>query len=153
MIHKAESLGYHPALIGAGRRINDNMGIFVANKVVKLIINKGIAVKGAKALILGITFKENCPDIRNTRVVDIYDELKAFGLEVDIYDPWADREGVRAEYGIELVSTIESEYQAVILAVSHNEFESLKLRKSEDSSLVIFDLKSYLKLDSVDSRL
>jgi UDP-N-acetyl-D-galactosamine dehydrogenase len=153
MIHKAESLGYHPALIGAGRRINDNMGIFVANKVVKLMIQKGIAVKGAKALILGITFKENCPDIRNTRVVDIYDELKAFGLEVDVYDPWADKKEVKAEYEIELASTIENEYEAVILAVSHNEFESLKLRENESSSLVIFDLKSYLKLDSVDSRL
>jgi UDP-N-acetyl-D-galactosamine dehydrogenase len=153
MIHKAESLGYHPALIGAGRRINDNMGIFVANKVVKLMINKGIAVKGAKALILGITFKENCPDIRNTRVVDIYDELKAFGLEVDIYDPWADKEEVMAEYGVELVEKVENEYETVILAVSHNEFESLKLRGNENSPLVIFDLKSYLKLDSVDSRL
>ncbi len=152
MIHKAESLGYHPALIGAGRRINDNMGIFVANKVVKLMIQKGIAVKGAKALILGITFKENCPDIRNTRVVDIYDELSAFGLDVDIYDPWADKDEVSNEYAVDLISEVKGDYEAIILAVSHNEFEDFNFRKKE-KSIVVFDLKSYLDLEGVDSRL
>ena len=93
MIHKAESLGYYPAVIGAGRRVNDNMGIFVANKVIKLMIAKGIQIKGSKALILGITFKENCPDIRNTKVVDVYNELIEFGLEVEVYDPWAEKRG------------------------------------------------------------
>jgi UDP-N-acetyl-D-galactosamine dehydrogenase len=153
MIHKAESLGYHPALIGAGRRINDNMGIFVANKVVKLMIQKGIAVKGAKALILGITFKENCPDIRNTRVVDIYDELKAFGLEVDVYDPWADKKEVKAEYGIELTELFDIEYNAVIIATAHNEFKEIDLTKISKNIHVLFDTKSIVEKSMVDGRM
>ena len=145
MIHKAESLGYHPALIGAGRRINDNMGVFVANKAVKLMIQKAIPVKGAKALILGFTFKENCPDIRNTRVVDIYTELRAFGLEVDVFDHWADKNEVYKEYGIELLSKLKESYELVILAVAHEEFisDSTYLRIYENSK-VLFDLKSIL---------
>lgn len=153
MIHKAEALGYHPALIGAGRRINDNMGIFVANKVVKLMIQKGIPVKGAKALILGITFKENCPDIRNTRVVDIYAELKAFGLEVDIYDPWADKEEVRQEYGIGLSSEMDINYEAIILAVSHDLFQEISIEKLTSNVHVFYDLKSTRNKLEVDSRL
>lgn len=153
MIHKAESLGYHPALIGAGRRINDNMGIFVANKVVKLMIQKGIAVKGAKALILGITFKENCPDIRNTRVVDIYDELKAFGLEVDIYDPWADAAEVKAEYGIELTELFDMEYDAVIIATAHDEFKKIDLTKMNGRNRVIYDTKNIFRKKLIDNRL
>jgi UDP-N-acetyl-D-galactosamine dehydrogenase len=154
MIHKAESLGYHPALIGAGRRINDNMGIFVANKVVKLMIQKGIAVKGAKALILGITFKENCPDIRNTRVVDIYDELKAFGLEVDIFDPWANATEVEAEYGVKLApSPVKGDYEAVILAVSHREFEGLELNEISTKEKIVFDLKSAINKQLASARL
>jgi UDP-N-acetyl-D-galactosamine dehydrogenase len=153
MIHKAESLGYHPALIGAGRRINDNMGIFVANKVVKLMINKGIAVKGAKALILGITFKENCPDIRNTRVVDIYDELKAFGLEVDVYDPWADKAEVRIEYGIELTELFDIQYDAVIIATAHSKFNKIDLTKISKNIHVLFDTKSIVEKSMVDGRM
>jgi UDP-N-acetyl-D-galactosamine dehydrogenase len=153
MIHKAESLGYHPALIGAGRRINDNMGIFVANKVVKLIIQKGIAVKGAKALILGITFKENCPDIRNTRVVDIYDELKAFGLEVDMYDPWADAAEVKAEYGIELIQSLAQEYSAIILATAHDEFRNIEFIWQRKKNQIIFDTKNVMDKELSSGRL
>ncbi len=153
MIHKAESLGYHPALIGAGRRINDNMGIFVANKVVKLMIQKGIAVKGAKALILGITFKENCPDIRNTRVVDIYAELRAFGLEVDIYDPWADAAEVKAEYGIELTTLFDTEYDALIIATAHNEFKKIDLTQISKKIHVLFDTKASVEKGLVDGRM
>jgi UDP-N-acetyl-D-galactosamine dehydrogenase len=153
MIHKAESLGYHPALIGAGRRINDNMGIFVANKVVKLMIQKGIAVKGAKALILGITFKENCPDIRNTRVVDIYNELKTFGLEIDVYDPWADKTEVKAEYGIGLTEMFDIEYDALIIATAHDEFKEIVLTKINKNIQVLFDTKSIVEKGMVDGRM
>jgi UDP-N-acetyl-D-galactosamine dehydrogenase len=155
MIHKAESLGYHPALIGAGRRINDNMGIFVANKVVKLMIQKGIAVKGAKALILGITFKENCPDIRNTRVVDIYDELKAFGLEVDIHDPWADEKEVKLEYGIELIQSLSlaHSYSAIILSTAHDELKNIEFLGQRKKNQIIFDTKNVMDKELSSGRL
>lgn len=149
MIHKAEQLGYYPAVIGAGRRINDNMGVFVANKVIKLMINKGLTIKGADALILGFTFKENCPDIRNTRVIDIYDELNSFGLNVDIYDPWANRDEVKYEYGISLLSKIDKKYSAVVLAVAHNEFVTLELPIV--NSGVVYDIKGVIK--GIDDRL
>jgi len=113
LAHKAESLGYHPQVILSGRRVNDNMGMFVANKVVKLMIEKEINVKGAKALILGVTFKEDCPDIRNSKVVDIYTELKNFGLQVDVYDPHANHHEVSEEYGISLIGNL-SKYKAFV---------------------------------------
>ena len=122
LAHKAQSLGYHPQVILSGRRVNDNIGMFVANKVIKLMISKGHKIHGSKALILGITFKEDCPDIRNSRVVDIYSELKQFGVNVDVYDPHADKTQVCIEYGIELIKDIETQYDAIILAVSHAEF-------------------------------
>jgi UDP-N-acetyl-D-glucosamine/UDP-N-acetyl-D-galactosamine dehydrogenase len=153
MIHKAESLGYYPAVIGAGRRVNDNMGIFVANKVIKLMIQKGIPIKGSKALILGITFKENCPDIRNTRVVDIYDELKQFGLEVDVYDPWADSKEVKHEYKIEMLQNIDSQYNTIILAVSHTNFTEEKYSTLVKNAKVIFDTKSILPADYLATKL
>ena len=121
LAHKAESLGYYPEVILSGRRVNDTMGLFVANKVVKLMNKKGIPVRKAKALILGITFKENCPDIRNSKVPDIYEELKSFGMEVDVYDPHAHPQEVKQEYAIDLASSM-STYDAIILAVSHKEF-------------------------------
>jgi UDP-N-acetyl-D-glucosamine/UDP-N-acetyl-D-galactosamine dehydrogenase len=153
MIHKAESLGYFPAVIGAGRRINDNMGIFVANKVIKLMIQKGIQIKGAKALILGITFKENCPDIRNTRVVDIYAELKEYGLDIDIYDPWADKEDVKHEYGLDLSKSFGNNYQAIILAVSHDEFLNIDMKSLSSQDFVFFDIKAVVNKNVVDARL
>jgi len=154
LAHKAQSLGYHPQVILSGRRVNDNMGMFVANKVVKLMIQKGLKVYGAQALILGITFKENCPDIRNSRVIDIYHELRQFGLNVDVYDPHADANEVKQEYGITLIPKILSKYDAVILAVSHTEFLKLnpeKLKNGRDA--VIFDTKAFLDRKWVDGRL
>lgn len=153
MIHKAESLGYYPAVIGAGRRINDNMGIFVANKVIKLMIKKGIQIKGAKVLILGITFKENCPDIRNTRVIDIYKELKEYGLEIVIYDPWANRKEVKEEYSITLLNSYSSENDVIILAVSHNEFSQIEINKLSHNNTIIFDLKAFFNKNSIGGRL
>jgi UDP-N-acetyl-D-galactosamine dehydrogenase len=125
----------------------------VANKVVKLMIQKGIAVKGAKALILGITFKENCPDIRNTRVVDIYNELKTFGLEIDVYDPWADKTEVKAEYGIGLTEMFDIEYDALIIATAHDEFKEIVLTKINKNIQVLFDTKSIVEKGMVDGRM
>lgn len=155
LAHKAESLGYHPQVILSGRRVNDQMGMFVANKVVKLMIGKALPIKGASVLILGITFKENCPDVRNTKVVDIYNELVQFDLNVDVYDPWADAEEVLHEYGISIISDQQSpdlsQYSAIILAVAHEEFLSLPIQKSNDQ--VVFDVKGIFDKVRVDSRL
>jgi len=154
LAHKAESLGYHPQVILSGRRVNDNMGMFVANKVVKLLIAKGHKVKGAKALILGVTFKENCPDIRNTKVTDIYNELQQFGLQVDIYDPWADPEEVKHEYKLTLTPSLDNKpYDAVILAVSHNEFLEIDFNSLKVTDGVLFDTKAFLDRNIVDGRL
>ncbi|MBS1526226.1 MAG: nucleotide sugar dehydrogenase [Bacteroidetes bacterium] len=154
LAHKAESLGYHPQVILSGRRVNDNMGMFVANKVVKLLIGKGHKVSGCNALVLGITFKENCPDIRNTRVIDIYNELKQFGLEVDIYDPWADAEEVEKEYNISLLQNIQKKYNAIVLAVAHSSFLDIKFNElAADNNTVIYDTKAFIKREIVDARL
>ncbi len=153
LAHKAESLGYHPQVILSGRRVNDNMGMFVANKVVKLLIQNGKIIKGSKALVLGITFKENCPDIRNTKVTDIYNELLQFGLDVDVYDPHANLEEVFKEYGIKLVSQLRT-YDAIVLAVSHNEFLEIDFsRILNDKSSIIFDIKAFLNREIVHARL
>ncbi|GAA4320956.1 nucleotide sugar dehydrogenase [Compostibacter hankyongensis] len=154
LAHKAQALGYHPQVILSGRRVNDNMGMFVASKVIKLMIHKGHKIQGARILILGITFKEDCPDIRNTRVVDIYHELKEFGATVDIYDPHAQKEEVKEEYNVELVDAIEGGYDAVILAVSHKEFYNIDFKKLRNgNSTIIFDTKSYLPRETVSCRL
>ena len=154
LAHKAQSLGYHPQVILSGRRVNDNMGMFVANKVIKLLIQKGHIVKGARVLILGITFKENCPDIRNTRVIDIYEELKQFGLIVDVYDPWAHFDEVMTEYKIQLIKEFDSlAYQAVILAVNHKEFLEIDFRTFKNNDAVIYDTKAGIDRQLVDSRL
>lgn len=154
LAHKAESLGYHPQVILSGRRVNDNMGMFVANKVIKLMINKGHRIQGAKALILGMTFKEDCPDIRNSRVVDIYNELKHFQLDISVFDPHADKIEVYKEYNIRLINDIQHKYDAIILAVSHKEFLSLDLENlKKDNNTVIFDTKSCLDRKIIDGRL
>ena len=153
LAHKAQALGYHPQVILSGRRVNDTMGLFIANKTVKLMIQKGITVKGAKALVLGITFKENCPDIRNTRVVDIIDELQQFGMQVDVYDPHANADEVAEEYGITLCSTIGSNYSAIIVCVAHQEFKTLDYKNSIANPAVIFDTKAIWDKDTVDARL
>lgn len=154
LAHKAEALGYHPQVILSGRRVNDTMGMFVANKVVKLMIQKGHMIKGANALILGVTFKENCPDIRNTKVVDIYHELEQFGLNVDIYDPWASQEEVQHEYGVQIMKELNGgKYQAVIIAVAHNEFLQIDFAKLKEQNAVVFDTKACVDRSLVDGRL
>lgn len=153
LAHKAESLGYYPQVILSGRRVNDNMGQFVANKVVKLMINKGIPVMGSKTLILGITFKENCSDIRNSKVIDIYFEFQQYGLNVDVYDPLADFGEVQNEYGISLINSL-GKYDVIVLAVAHKmflEFDFNTIKSSEKT--VLFDIKGALNREIVDSRL
>lgn len=153
LTHKAQELGYNPEIILAGRRLNDNMGIYVANQVIKLMIKKGQKIEGTKVLMLGITFKENCPDIRNSKVIDVINELKDFGTQVDIYDPWADAAEVEHEYGVSTLSKDSlpnfAEYGAIVLAVSHDQFADLNLRQYD--SQVIFDVKGILK--DADARL
>jgi len=155
LAHKAESLGYHPQVILSGRRVNDNMGMFVANKVIKLMIKKGIIIKGAKSLILGFTFKENCPDIRNTRVIDIYRELSQFGLHVDIHDPLANKEEVKNQYNVILNNYINIlDYDSIIIAVAHNEFRALDFKNLKPKGkTIIFDTKGFLDKKLVDGRL
>ena len=153
LLHKSESLGYYPQVILSGRRVNDNMGLFVANKLVKLLIQKGKKIGGAKTLMLGITFKENCPDIRNSRVVDIYRELSDFGMEVDVYDPWANKAEVKKEHGIDLVAELASTYDAIVLTVAHQEFLNLPYASLKAENGIIFDIKSVLDRTLVDARL
>ena len=154
LAHKAESLGYHPQVILSGRRVNDMMGMFIANKVLKLLINKGHKINTSRALILGVTFKENCPDIRNSKVIDIYNELIQFNIKVDVYDPIASSIKVKKEYGIDLIEDIVLKYDAIILAVSHNQFLKLNLMNiSSNQQTVIFDIKSFFDRNLVDARL
>ena len=155
LAQKAQEVGYHPEIILAGRRINDSMGKHVATEVIKLMMRKNIKVLGAKALILGFTFKEDCPDVRNTRVIDIYKELNAFDLEINVYDPCADHDIVETEYGITLMDDDNnpdfSNYQAIIIAVSHSSFKSLNVQTSKDQ--VIYDVKGIFDKHLTDARL
>jgi UDP-N-acetyl-D-galactosamine dehydrogenase len=155
LAHKAQEVGYNPEIILAGRRLNDNMGIYVANQVIKLMIKNGYKVDGAKVLVMGITFKENCPDIRNSRVIDIIKELKEFGCEVDVYDPWADKEEVKHEYGIELIDTLDKKtYGTTVVAVSHDEFKNVELDSIKNGNeAIVYDLKSVYENDKVNGRL
>lgn len=160
LAYKAKEIGYHPEIILAGRRTNDNMGIFVANKVIKLMIHKGHTIRGSNVLVLGITFKENCPDIRNSRVIDVVRELQDFGVEVDVYDPWADREEVKREYGFDLMDNKKlkmDNYDGIVLAVAHNEFKELeneiKEVKEKNNNLVVYDIKGFFDKNLVDERL
>ncbi|MGD1890931.1 MAG: Vi polysaccharide biosynthesis UDP-N-acetylglucosamine C-6 dehydrogenase TviB [Cyclobacteriaceae bacterium] len=153
LTHKAESVGYHPQVILSGRRINDNMGMFIANKVVKLLSQKGQAIYGANVLVLGITFKENCPDIRNSRVIDIIRELDSFGIKVDVYDPLAEQEEVGQEYQIQLVEKPQATYDGIVLAVGHEVFHSLDWNTMKGSGTVIYDVKGFLDKQLVDTRL
>jgi len=153
LTHKAQEVGYNPEIILAGRRINDNMGYYAAGRLIKLMIQKGHKIAGSNVLILGITFKENCPDIRNTRVVDVVAELKEFGCNVDIYDTWADPEEVHEEYGVELTTNVDKQYDAIIVAVSHDSFKDFDFEKAKKSNTVIFDIKAFLDKNLVDGRL
>ncbi len=155
LAQKAQEYGYHPEIILAGRRMNDEMGIYVASEVVKLMIKKELPVKGAKVLMLGITFKENCPDIRNTKAIDIYHELREYGVEVEVYDPWADPEEVKHEYGIHIVNEFPERngYSAIILAVAHKAFSTINVDEHRHKGTVIYDVKGVLNKTIVDGRL
>ena len=154
LAQKAEEFGYHPEIILSGRRLNDGMGKYVASEVVKLMVKKDIKVKGSKSLILGFTFKEDCPDVRNTKVIDIVRELETYGIEVVIHDPWADEQEVMHEYGVVSNKTIPAvEFQSVVLAVAHEEFKNLQLEVYTKSQAVIYDVKGVLDTTQIDSRL
>ncbi|WP_297337034.1 nucleotide sugar dehydrogenase [Algoriphagus sp.] len=155
LAQKAQEVGYHPEIILAGRRLNDSMGKHVATEVIKLMMRKDLKVIDSKVLILGFTFKEDCPDVRNTRVIDIYKELRSFDMEVDVYDPWANPLEVRHEYGIEILSKESGinldHYSAIILAVAHKDFQNLPIRKSTMN--VVYDVKGILNKEFIDARL
>lgn len=156
LTHKAVQLGYHPNVILSGRRVNDSMPEFIAAKLIKLLIEKDIHIKGANVLILGVTFKENCPDIRNSKVIDVYRQLMDYGLQVDVYDPWASAAAVLADYKVRLLEDLthaNSSYDAIILAVAHNEFLTMNLSKLKKTTAVVFDLKACLDKSLVDFRL
>jgi UDP-N-acetyl-D-glucosamine/UDP-N-acetyl-D-galactosamine dehydrogenase len=155
LAQKAQEVGYHPEIILAGRRLNDGMGEYVAHEVVKLMVKKDITVKGAKILVLGITFKENCPDVRNTKVVDILHTLKEFDTNITIYDPWANPVEVKHEYGWESVKELndKQDYDAIILAVSHAEFNSLDLSSLCKNNSVIYDVKGFLPKELTTAKL
>jgi len=147
LAQKAQESGYYPEIILAGRRINDSMGSFVASEIVKRMIQKDIPVKGAKALLLGFTFKENCPDVRNTRVIDIYNDLIDYGLDVTIYDPWVEAEDVKREYNVSISTEIkgsDDKYSSIILAVSHEVFSDIDLSSLSDERSIVYDIKGFL---------
>ena len=147
LTHKAQELGFHPEMILAGRRINDNMGKYAADQVVKLMIKRGVLINSARVLVLGLTFKENCPDIRNSRVIDVIEELRDFGCRVDVYDPWADEAEVKREYGLTpLKSFDEADYDCVVIAVAHDKFKGLKFSKA-----LVYDIKNVY--ENADARL
>jgi UDP-N-acetyl-D-glucosamine/UDP-N-acetyl-D-galactosamine dehydrogenase len=155
LAQKAQEVGYHPEIILAGRRLNDGMGNYVAQEVIKLMVKKDIPVKGANILVLGITFKENCPDVRNTKVVDILNILKDYDTNITIYDPWAEPDEVKHEYGWDSIKELKDvkECDAIILAVSHNEFKSLDLNSLCKGNAVIYDVKGVLPKTIADARL
>ncbi len=155
LAHKAKSLGYDPKVILSGRAVNNSIAKFIADKVLKLMIQKDHKIKDANVLMLGVTFKENCPDCRNTKVVDIATELEEFGCKVDIYDPWASPEVVRHEYGKELIGGIDpdKDYAAVIACVCHDQFKTFDFKKYHERGAVVFDVKNFVDRDLVDGRL
>jgi len=153
LAYKAEELGHNPQVILSGRRINNEMGVFIASKVVKLLINKGNKIKGSKALVLGLTFKENCPDIRNTKVIDVCSELSQYGINVDVFDPVANKQEVKKELKIKLLNKVTKKYNAIILAVAHKEFLKLDYKKMILKEGVVYDVKSILNTKIIDARL
>ncbi len=157
LTHKAQEVGYHPEMILAGRRINDHMGHYIASSLIKLMVRKGIDVAGSRILILGLTFKENCPDLRNTRVIDIIRELQDYGVTVDVYDPWVDPEEAAREYGINLLRQLPQQaYSGVVVAVAHHQFTAMRVEQIRDLCLeraVLYDVKGLFPKDLVDGRL
>lgn len=156
LAQKAEAEGYNPEIILAGRRMNDGMGNYVGQEVVKLMIQKDVKVKGGNVLVMGITFKENCPDIRNSKIIDVISELKKYNLNVDVYDPWAKADEVAREFDITLSTQLEDlkpSYDTIILAVAHQEFRGLDISKLRKDPSIVFDVKSFLPQDQIDGRL
>ncbi len=158
LTHKSQEMGYHPEMILAGRRINDNMGLYVATEVIRLMVKRGMSLPKSKILVLGITFKENCPDVRNTRVVDVVQELKSYGAVVDIYDPWADAHVVKHEYGLDILTQppAAGQYDGLVLAVAHHQFRDMApaaIHAWGRKEHVLYDIKSLLPADQVDARL
>mgnify|MGYP006074553921 FL=1 len=150
---KAQEFGYNPEIILAGRRMNDSMGNYVASEVVKLMLKKNIPIKNSSILILGFTFKENCPDIRNTRVIDIYKSFQDYDINIDVYDPWANSNEVKKEFGFDLINKISKNYSAVILAVAHNDFLTFNLKSYLNENGVLYDVKGILNKNKVDGAL
>jgi UDP-N-acetyl-D-galactosamine dehydrogenase len=153
LTHKAESLGYHSEVILSGRRINDNMGIHIASKVVKLMAQNDLPIHNANVLVLGVTFKENCPDIRNSRVVDVIKELQSYGIQVDVHDPLADEAEVQHEYGMGLVKELSKKYHGIVMAVAHQEFTNLDWQAISHEKVVVYDVKGVLEKGRVTARL
>lgn len=153
LTHKAESLGYHSEVILSGRKINDNMGVHIANSVIKLMAKNDLPINKADVLVLGITFKENCPDIRNSRVVDVVKELQSFGTIVDVYDPMADAQEVKHEYGLSLIQSPTKKYHAIILAVGHQAFRQLNWESIRYEKTVVYDVKGILEKNIITARL
>jgi len=157
LAQKALEVGYHPEIILAGRRVNDGMGAYVATEIVKLMLNKNIGVKNSSILILGFTFKENCPDVRNTKVIDILKELNTYGVNVTIFDPWASPTAVMHEYGVTTFDRYEEvsnmKYDAIIMAVSHHQFSSINYTDLRKSNAVVYDIKSFIPVEQIDARL
>jgi len=157
LAQKAQEVGYHPEIILAGRRLNDSIGAYVADEVVKLLVKKQINVANAKVLVMGITFKENCPDVRNTKVIDIISELQKYHLGITILDPWADKASVQHEYNLDIINNIaesnEADFDAIVLAVSHKEFLEMDIKRLKKNNSVLFDVKGVLPKDIIDRRL
>lgn len=153
LTHKAEGLGYRPEVILSGRRINDNMGIYIASRVVKLMAQADLPIRAGRVLMLGMTFKENCPDIRNSKVADVVHELTTYGVQVDVYDPHADPEEVKHEYGLSLVSSPGKAYDGIVLAVGHEEFKQLPWNTLKTDKTVVFDVKGFLDKSMTTARL
>ena len=153
LAQKAQEYGYHPEIILAGRRMNDTMGKYVASEVVKLMVQRDIKIKGSNILVLGITFKENCPDVRNTKAVDVINNLKTYGTNVTIYDPWASSKEVEHEYNMKVIKNVPTEkFDAIVLTVAHKEFLEMELKKMLKPDGILYDVKGILKKD-VDGRL
>lgn len=153
LAQKAQEVGYHSEIILAGRRLNDSMGEYVATEVLKLMVHNELPIKNAKVLMLGITFKENCPDIRNTKAIDVYHNLTSFHMDVDVYDPWASSDEVMHEYGIQTIDTIDDTYDAIIHTVAHNEFINLDFEKIRNKKSVVYDVKGNLEITISNKRL
>lgn len=153
LAQKAQEAGYHPEIILSGRRLNDDMGKYVAGEVVKLMMKRSLPVLGSNVLMLGITFKENCPDIRNTRAIDVYEELNTYNVNVDVYDPWASSDEVNTEFGINLIIKPNKKYHAVILTVAHKEFLEENWRNAIHDGGILYDVKGILDIETIDARL